>query len=67
MRAEFIIRMKVADLRVVGRATQGVKLINLNEDDVIAAVTQVPSEDEKETEDINQEQDNTVENNNNDN
>lgn len=66
-RSGIIIRMKVADLRVVGRATQGVKLINLNEDDVIAAVTQVPSEDEKETEDINQEQDNTVENNNNDN
>src|SRR5512133_3678413 len=33
-----IIRMGVSDLRVMGRATQGVKLINLKEDDGIAAV-----------------------------
>lgn len=36
-----IIRLSVADLRVIGRATQGVKLINLKETDEIAAVTKV--------------------------
>lgn len=33
------IRLAVANLRVMGRATQGVKLINLREEDEIAAVT----------------------------
>ncbi len=32
------IRMPIADLRVMGRATQGVKLINLKGKDQIAAV-----------------------------
>ncbi len=41
-----IIRLAVADLRVIGRATQGVRLINLKEDDDIAAVTKVEVEDE---------------------
>lgn len=36
-----IIRLSVADLRVIGRATQGVRLINLKETDEIAAVTKV--------------------------
>jgi len=44
-RSGIIIRLKVGDLRVIGRATQGVRLINLKEDDIIAAVTQVPSEE----------------------
>jgi DNA gyrase subunit A len=35
------IRMAVEDLRVMGRATQGVKLINIKENDSIAAVTKV--------------------------
>ena len=35
------IRMAVEDLRVMGRATQGVKLINLKGNDSIAAVTKV--------------------------
>ncbi|MCL2290441.1 MAG: DNA gyrase subunit A [Bacteroidetes bacterium] len=42
------IRMHVDALRVVGRATQGVRLINLKGDDSIAAVTQVPREDDEE-------------------
>jgi len=46
-----IIRMGVSDLRVMGRATQGVRLINLKEDDGIAAVAKVECELE-ETEDI---------------
>jgi len=45
-----IIRMGVSDLRVMGRATQGVRLINLKEDDGIAAVAKVECELE-ETED----------------
>jgi DNA gyrase subunit A len=43
------IRMAVADLRVMGRATQGVKLINLKGSDSIAAVAKVMKEDEDET------------------
>ncbi len=35
------IRMKVADLRVMGRATQGVKLIRLNDDDAISSVEKI--------------------------
>lgn len=46
------IRMEVADLRVMGRATQGVKLINLKGNDSIAAVAKVKhDEDEIEDED----------------
>lgn len=43
-RSGIAIRMAVADLRVVGRVTQGVKLINLKGDDKIAAVTQIDAE-----------------------
>lgn len=42
------IRMAVEDLRVMGRATQGVKLINIKGSDSIAAVTKVMKEDEVE-------------------
>lgn len=35
------IRMEVADLRVMGRATQGVRLIKLNEDDEIASLAKI--------------------------
>ena len=42
-----IIRMAVADLRVMGRATQGVRLIKIQEGDAIAAVTKVDVEDEE--------------------
>ena len=45
------IRMEVADLRVMGRATQGVKLINLKGGDSIAAVAKV-MKDEDNIEDI---------------
>ncbi|MEE2771854.1 MAG: DNA gyrase C-terminal beta-propeller domain-containing protein, partial [Bacteroidota bacterium] len=36
-----VIRMAVEDLRVMGRATQGVRLINLKGNDAIAAVAKV--------------------------
>ena len=41
------IRMAVSDIRVAGRATQGVKLINIREGDSIAAVCPVPKEEEQ--------------------
>ena len=40
------IRMSVEDLRVMGRATQGVRLIKVREDDAIAAVAKAMKEDE---------------------
>ena len=42
------IRMEVASLRVMGRNTQGVKLINLRSDDAIAAVAKVSASKEEE-------------------
>jgi DNA gyrase subunit A len=58
------IRMAVSDLRVMGRATQGVKLINIKEDDSIAAVARVMQE-EVEEEENNNENTNQEENNQN--
>jgi len=46
------IRMEVISLRVMGRATQGVKLINLKGEDTIAAVAKV-MKDEDTIEDVN--------------
>ena len=46
------IRMHVDALRVMGRATQGVRLINLKDEDSIAAVTQVPREEEEDVEEV---------------
>ena len=43
-----VIRMAVSKLRVMGRATQGVKLIDLRGTDEIAAVTKVEHEEEPE-------------------
>ena len=45
------IRMAVDSLRVMGRATQGVRLIKVREDDSIAAVAKVMKEDDPELED----------------
>jgi len=41
------IRLAVADLRVMGRATQGVRLINLKEGESVAAVAVVPKSEEE--------------------
>ena len=57
------IRLKVADIRTMGRATQGVRLINLEKrNDEIASVCKVVAE---ETEDVitENEENNTIENN----
>lgn len=43
------IRLKVADVRVMGRATQGVRLINLEKrNETIASITKVATSDEEE-------------------
>ena len=49
-RSGVMIRMAVEELRVMGRNTQGVKLINLKEKDEIASVTKVPGGKEEEME-----------------
>ncbi len=45
-RSGITIRMKISDLRVMGRNTQGVKLIDLRGKDYIASITQVPAGDD---------------------
>jgi DNA gyrase subunit A len=52
-----ILRSPVSALRVMGRATQGVRLINLRENDIIASVAcvLVSEEDEGEIKDLNEE------------
>ena len=52
------IRMSVDDMRVMGRATQGVRLINLKNDDIIAAVAKVEISDEEKEDSIEQNLDN---------
>ncbi len=47
------IRLNVDDLRVMGRATQGVRLINIRDNDSIAAVAKVVREEEVEVTDVN--------------
>ncbi|MFO7844767.1 MAG: DNA gyrase subunit A, partial [Bacteroidales bacterium] len=51
-RSGITIRVAVKDIRVTGRATQGVKLINLRNNDMIAAVTQVEKEEDEIIEDV---------------
>ena len=46
------IRMEVMDLRVMGRATQGVKLIRLNENDEISSVEVIHKLEEEEEEEV---------------
>ena len=47
--------MRVADIRLAGRATQGVRLIDLKKrNDIISSVCQVPTSTEEEDEEIEQ-------------
>ncbi len=46
-----VIRIGVADLRVMGRATQGVRLITFKGEDEIASIAKVAHEDESDLED----------------
>jgi DNA gyrase subunit A len=45
-----MIRTGIAELRVMGRATQGVRIINLKKNDSIASVARVPAADEEDEE-----------------
>ena len=51
-RSGLTIRTSADQIRVAGRATQGVRVINLREGDSIASVTAVPKTDEEEITDI---------------
>ena len=54
------LRIKVADIRVMGRATQGVRLINLEKrNDEIASVCKVASESSEFTDTIENQENNT--------
>ncbi|MDR3227472.1 MAG: DNA gyrase subunit A [Prevotellaceae bacterium] len=65
-RSGLTIRLAIQDIRVAGRATQGVRLINLKEKDSIAAVAKVNKSEEKDeiVEIINEENKNINEENN---
>ena len=62
-KAGVVIRLDVSNLRTMGRATQGVRLINLRGDDEIAAVAKVDREEEDEETNFTNELDNTDSNN----
>ena len=49
-RSGITIRMAVADIKVAGRATQGVRLINIKDGDAIAAISAVNKTEEAEAE-----------------
>ena len=51
-RSGITIRMRVADIREAGRATQGVKLINLDEGDSIAAIARIEEQEVQSIEDV---------------
>ena len=56
-RSGLTIRMAVSDIRVAGRATQGVRLINIKEGDSIAAVSAVSKNDEEQEPEASSDQD----------
>ncbi|MGN0021612.1 DNA gyrase subunit A [Sphingobacterium sp. UBA6645] len=57
-----VIRIGVESLRVMGRATQGVRLITLKDNDEIASITKVDHQDEEEETLIEGSEENTTEN-----
>jgi len=62
-RSGILIRLAVTDLRVMGRATQGVRLINLRDEDAIASVAKVEVEVEENTGDFEIEQNENLQEN----
>ncbi len=58
-----IIRLAILEMRVMGRATQGVRLINLKEGDAIAAVAKVEVEEEEQMLDSEENIENSTEEN----
>ncbi len=55
------IRMKVEDIRVAGRATQGVRLINIDDGDEIAAIARIEEQDVDEDDQENDGEETNVE------
>jgi len=55
-KASITIRFAVSGFRLTGRATQGVKLINIKDNDSIAAVAQVPKSPDEESKDFSEEE-----------
>src|SRR5690606_12082872 len=51
-KSSIVIRIAVSELRVMGRATQGVKLINLKKNDRIASVAKVEHEEDEDVEEV---------------
>ena len=51
-----LIRMDIDDISVIGRSTQGVRLIRLGEDELVATVAKVVKEEEEELDDTNVEE-----------
>lgn len=47
-RSGIVIRMAVSDIRLMGRATQGVRLIRIDEDDEIGDIAVIPKSEEEE-------------------
>ncbi|MBA7482534.1 DNA gyrase subunit A [subsurface metagenome] len=50
-----LIRLPIVDIRSIGRVTQGVRLINLNEDDIVVDVERVPAGENEDIEDLEDE------------
>lgn len=48
-RSGISIRIKVSELRIMGRATQGVRVIRLNEDDAISSIEKIQKMEEADT------------------
>ena len=42
-----VIRMSLKDIRIIGRATQGVKIINLSQGDYVSDLVRVPVEEDE--------------------
>lgn len=51
-RSGLTVRLAVGDMRILGRATQGVRLINLRKDDSIAGVARVDAQEDLEDENV---------------
>lgn len=60
------IRLEVEKMRVMGRATQGVRLITLKSNDYIAAVAKVNKDDEEEESELIESEENTTNESSND-
>lgn len=58
-----LIRMDISDISVIGRSTQGVRLIRLGEDELVATVAKVEKEDEEDTSEKSENLSNEIEEN----